>query len=670
MTIQQTLNLAMQRLGAGQLAEAEALYRQVLQAQPTHPDALHLLGIIAFQTKRNDMALELIQKAIAVNSRSGDYYCNLGLVLAALGKLADAVAAYQASLVLNPLAYEAFYNMGNALRDLGKPADAVAAYQRGLSLQPRQPAALANMGSVLRTMGRLPESIAAYREALALRPGDFAALLNLGNALVESGRMEEAIVAYQQAQKQNPQDARVLERLGLALRDNGRFDEALDCFSRLVSVRPDSAEAWFTLGNILFFQGKVDEAIAAYDKSVALQPDNANLASRRLVALVYSPKYDSKRLLAEDVAWAKCHGQIPRLNLGSASADRDPERRLRIGYVSPDFREHVVGWHLIPLLSRHDHTQFEIYCYANVTRPDAMTRQVASYSDAWRDISPLTDDDAAELIQSDQIDILVDLSVHGSGNRLSVFARRPSPVQVTFAGYPGGTGLAAIDWRLTDPYLDPPGETDDDYVERSWRLPDSFWCFNPVAGGVDDATELDVGPLPALSSGIVTFGCLNQLSRISTPTIQLWAKALAAVANSRLILLAPQGSARDYILRRCAENGIDANCVSFVDHAPRRAYLAYYRQIDLGLDTLPYNGHTTSLDAFWMGVPVVTRVGNTVVGRAGLSQLSNLKLTELAAWTDEQFVQIVADLASDLMRLAELRRTLRQRMIDSPLMDG
>ena len=330
---------------------------------------------------------------------------------------------------------------------------------------------------------------------------------------------------------------------------------------------------------------------------------------------------------------------------------RSAARRLRVGYVSPDLRNHVVGWNLLPLLRHHDHGQYEVRCYADVARPDRFTDRLRSCTDGWSNVVGWSDAGLADKIRDDEIDILVDLSLHSAGNRLLLFAREPAPVQVTFMGYPGTTGLTAIDYRLTDHYLDPPGHGDDCYAEESVRL-ESFWCYEPLEGGPAE------GDLPAVTKGYVTFGCLSNFCKINASVLALWAQVLRAVDGSRLKLLAPQGTCRRWALDLLEQEGVSRGRVDFVDGQARWDYLAVYRGIDIGLDTLPYNGHNTSLDSFWMGVPVVSLVGQTVVGRAGLSMLSNLGLSDLVADQPQQFVDIAARLAADVPRLAELRATV------------
>jgi predicted O-linked N-acetylglucosamine transferase (SPINDLY family) len=324
----------------------------------------------------------------------------------------------------------------------------------------------------------------------------------------------------------------------------------------------------------------------------------------------------------------------------------------------------VVGLNLLPLFRAHDHRQLEIFCYADVIRPDHLTQRFQAHADVWRNLLGQTDDQVAQLVREDRIDVLVDLALHTAYNRLLVFARKPAPVQVSFAGYPASTGLPAIDYRFTDPYLDPPALDYSDSAEELVRLPDSFWCYDPLTD------EPAVNSLPAHANGFVTFGCLNNFVKINDRVLALWAQVLRAVEGSRLLLLAPEGHFRRHTLERLEQLGISAARVVFVAHQPRPRYLELYHGIDLMLDTFPYNGHTTSLDALWMGVPVVTLVGGTTVGRAGLSQLTNLGLPELAAQAPEEFVRIAVQLAGDLPRLAGLRATLRERMQSSPLMDA
>ena len=349
--------------------------------------------------------------------------------------------------------------------------------------------------------------------------------------------------------------------------------------------------------------------------------------------------------------------------------DRSPERRLRIGYVSPHFRNQATSFFTAPLLGAHDRAHFEIYCYADVLRRDEITVMLQQRADVWRDVVGQADEQIAAIIRQDKIDILIDLTMHMAEGRPLLFARKPAPVQVAWLAYPGTTGLTTMDYRLTDPHLDPfdaaqagpfdaaqggpPGLNDAYYSEISYRLPDTALCYHPLTA------EPAVNSLPALRNGRVTFGSLNQFAKANDMVLRMWAATLAAVPNSRMLVLAPRGSHRQRLEDALRAAGGDPRQIEYLDRQPRQQYLEFYHRIDIVLDTYPYNGETTSLDGLWMGVPMVTLCGTTAPSRAGLCFLSHLGLVDLVAKTPEQFAQIAARLAGDLPRLAELRQTLR-----------
>ena len=518
--------------------------------------------------------------------------------------------------------------------------------------------------AALNVAGRLAEAQTALRQILSRQPDDPAAVHLLGIVAGRLGRTAESVQLLRRAVKLQPNSAQVHNNLGFALRLDGSADQAIAEFNRAIQISPDFVDAHSNLGNALIDMGQFDQGISCHRRAVQLNPADTKEHSNLVFLLHYQPGHDAKTIFEETRRWNEQHAEPLRKFIRPHANSRDPDRRLRIGYVSPDFREHPVGWNLLPLFRQHDHGQMEIFCYANVVRPDARTDELRRCADVWRSIVGLADSQAADLIRQDKIDILVDLALHTAGNRLAVFARKPAPVQATFAGYPGSTGLDTIDYRLTDPYLDPPGLNDQFYSETSIRLPDSFWCYDP------QVAEPAVNALPAQRNDHVTFGCLNNFCKVNEPVLRLWARVLKAVERSQMMILCPEGSGRQPVLNLLQAEGIGPDRIELVAGRPRSQYLELFHRIDLGLDTFPYNGHTTSLDSYWMGVPVITLVGQTVVGRAGLSQLTNLGLPELIAQTPEQYVQIAVKLAGDLPRLAELRRTLRGRMEKSPLMDA
>ncbi|MGA2441586.1 MAG: tetratricopeptide repeat protein [Tepidisphaeraceae bacterium] len=512
--------------------------------------------------------------------------------------------------------------------------------------------------------GRLAEAEAMYRQVLVRVPSHAEALHLLGALASQTNRSAMAIELISRAIEIKPSLIEAYRNLAVVLSENDRPDEAIALLRRAIEIQPGHAYAHSSLAAALAETGELDQAIAAFRRAVELRPGDANLHSNLAYIVQFHPGYDAGAILEECRGWSRQHERsVFSARVESFSNDHSPDRRLRIGYVSSDFSGHIVGRNVLPLLQNHDRGKFEIFCYHNSWLADDITRKFCAAANHWRPINNIDDSKTIEMIRQDGIDILVDLSLHLGYNRLPVFARKPAPVQATFAGYPGTTGLDAIDYRLTDPFLDPPGQGDSCYCEKSMRLAHSFWCYDPVV--MHPADKLPVAPLPAQAGGGVTFGCLNNFRKVNDRVLELWSMVLRAVPESRLILLAPPGNSRRRVVDR-----LGLRRVEFVGRQDRTGYLKTCDRIDIGLDTIPYNGHATSLDCLWMGVPVVTLIGRTVVGRAGLSQLKNLGLGELIARTPEQYVRIAAELAGDLTRLAELRGTLRARMAASPLMDA
>jgi len=626
-SIQEMFEQAKQHQQAGRLAAAEALFRQILEQDPKHADALHLLGVVLYQSGRAEQAVEHICRAIETDASRGDFHSNYGLVLANRGRTQEAIAAFREAVRLRPDLVQTWSNLAVVLESAAQREEAIAAYREALRLQPQATDLWFNLGLALGNTGRWEEAAAAYRQVLALQPNSAAAAYNLGYALRELKRLDESVAAYRQALAIQPDHPDASNNLAIALQDTGRLEEAVGVYRELLQRHPDFVWAH---GNLLFM-------------------------------LNYMPQDDPQAVLQEHRKWNQQHARPLAGEIQPHANDRDPERRLRIGYVSPNFCQHCQSLFTIPLLSNHDRGQFEIYGYADVPQPDEFTQRLRGYFDVWRSTEGQSDAQIAQRVREDRIDLLVDLTMHGPGGRLLLFARQPAPVQVIGLAYPGTSGLETMDYRLSDPYHDPP-ENDAHYVEKTIRLPETYWCFDPLT------PEPAVNALPALAAGHVTFGCLNNFWKINDRTLEMWAQVLAALPGSHLVLLAPQGTARQRVLEKL---GVDAARIEFVKNQPRHKYLEVYHRIDLALDPFPYNGHTTSLDAMWMGVPVVSLCGRTAASRAGLSQASNLGLAEqLVGDTPQQYVRLAVKLAGDLPRLSELRQSLRDRMKRSPLMDG
>jgi predicted O-linked N-acetylglucosamine transferase (SPINDLY family) len=589
---------------------------------------------------------------------------NLALTHHQAGRLAVAEELYRRILQVEPGAAEVCLQLGLALQGQGRMEEAATCYQRATELKPDLVEAHYDWGNLLRAGGRPDLAVERFRRALALQPDLAEAHMALGNALLDLGHPQEAVAAYRRAVQSRPDYAEAYNNLGVALQGLGLLDEAEQCHRHAVVLRPDYAEAYNNLGQALQGQARLDEAIDCFGHAVELRPEAPSLHSNLVYALHFSPRHDGLAIGQEVRRWHQRHAAPLIAAVARHANDRSPDRRLRVGYVSADFRTHPVGRFLLPLVEAHDRRQVEVFCYASVRVPDELTTRFQASADVWRDATRLSDEQLAAGIREDRIDVLVDLSMHMLGNRLLTFARRPAPVQVSYLAYCGTTGLEAIDYRLTDSYLDPPGEDESCYAEQTVRLPGCYWCYRPVAD-----SPLANEP-PSLASGRVTFGCLNNFCKVSPQTLDAWGRLLAVVPASRLLLHAHAGSHRDRVRETLAARGVDSARVEFVDLRPTLEYFALYRQIDVALDPFPYGGGTTTCDALWMGVPVVSLVGRTAVGRAGLSILSNLGLADLVAGDVEQYVGIAARLATDSQRLGELRSTLRTRMLSSALMDA
>ena len=730
--IRQTLDTAKESHRAGDALQAEMMYLQVLAREPNHAEALHLLGLLSSQLGRQPAAFEFLERAIQADPLAAEYRVNLGVVLEAMERPNEAIAAYRLAIDLRPNLADAHVNLGNALAKLKRWDEAIAAYRAALQNRPGDPQIHNNLGAALYTAGQIDPAIAELRKALELQPNFPDALNNLGNALFLKGESDWAITAYEHAVELNPDliDAQInlanaLDRRGrreealaahlriaaarpdhvpthLAIGDGyflqGKWDEAANAYRRAIvlqpsddrahlslgnallakmdldgadaafrmaaALRPDSVEAHNNLGVALKEQGKLDDALECSDKAMAIDPGNAAIHSNLVYLLSFHPGYEPVALAKEQRRWNELHARPLKSFIQSHPNDSSPDRRLKIGYVSPDFRQHVVGQNIFPLLSEHDHEKFEIFCYAASARSDAFTELLRPHADMWRNVASRTDEELAKIIREDQIDILVDLSLHMAHNRLRVFARKPAPVQVTYLGYCASTGLEAMDYRLSDPYLDPPDSDLSLYSEKTIRLPETYWCYG-CAGPTPEPF-----PPPSAAAGYITFGCLNNFAKSSWVALDLWAQVLQAVPKSRMIIHSYPGSHLDEVRKRFSASGVDPDRLEFVAKLPWPQYVALYGRIDIVLDPLPWGGGITTCDALWMGVPVVSLIGQTAVGRGGKSILSNIGLGELAARRPRQYVQTAIALAESPSRLAELRGTLRHRMLTSPLMNA
>jgi protein O-GlcNAc transferase len=551
-------------------------------------------------------------------------------------------------------------------------AQAEQVLRQALALNGRDTAALNMLGLVLLLTQRHEAAMDAFQRSIAAG-ATAEAYLNLIQVLLFTGRKPQSVAVAREAQAKFPHDVRVVCEAGRALERSAMHEEALGEYRRAYARWPNAGLLVHQYASLLFFQGELAQAMDVYRRAVAANPADTRLHSALLYTMHFVPGMRAGEVLAAHQEWAQRHAEaLGRVRLAFPKP-KEAQRRLRIGYVSPNLRNHSVGRFVAPLLTHHEHAAFEIFVYSDVHTPDDITRRMEGAADKFRRTFGMTDEQVAQQIRSDGVDILVDLAMHMPGNRLLVFARRPAPVQVTYLAYVSTTGLGTMDYRFSDALLDP-ADAADRYTERTVRLP-SYWCYAapaaaPAAVRVRGDDEQEAGELGEQ----VTFGCLNNFAKVSPGALETWAEILRAVPEGRLLLHCVEGGPRERVLLTLEQSGVARERVRFAGMVPLDEFLPLHQQIDVGLDPFPYGGGTTTCDALYMGVPVVTwydpAADALAVGRGGASILTQVGLAELIARDREQYVQVAVALARDTQRRQALRAQLRERMHNSPLMDA
>lgn len=732
-TSDQLLFIARQHLDAGRLTEARDLCTRVLAGDRENAAALLLRGLVAERQGAPDTAAEFLKRARAGLPDNPRLLGALGRVLFRLGRCKDAEQTLERALALTPDDLEILRDYSQVLIQFARYADLVAVYRtmlkqspddaatqslladalyqtgdtpsaahaakRALELDPHQAGALLTLGRIEADRDDNPLATTYYRRALEIQPENPAALTEYGNLLLMAGHADEAVAAYSKALKLSPQDRNIEKKIGGVVRNTARQEALAASFRKLLEKDPDNADIHFDLALIYKQLRNSDGAIEEYRRVLELEPDNApalnNLGSAlkdsgeldeaiRLFrkgmeadktlsgcqeSLIYTihfhPEYGLPEVYREHQQWNARFAEPLKATIQPHENDRSPDRRLKIGYVSPNFSMHPVGRFMLSLCRAHDHNNFEVFCYSNKSATDdEATRQFLKHADVWIETQYMSDEELAARIRREQIDILIDLNMHMGHSRMLMFARKPAPVQITYLAYCSTTGLTTMDYRITDPYLDPPERDDKFYSEKSLRLPRTYWCYEPVV------KDVEINALPATSTGHITFASLNNFCKVTPATLALWARLLAAVPNSQLLLHCWPGTVRDRAKDFFIRSGIAGERLRFFDMVSLRHFFKMHHAIDIALDPFPYPGGTTTCDSLWMGVPTVSLVGDAPWTRAGLSIMSNIGLPELATFSEESYLQTAIALATDLPRLAFLRATLRQRMIDSPLMNG
>ena len=656
---------AVARHQSGQLREAAELCRRILDETPGNADVLHLRGLALYQLGDFEEAARLIGRAIGINGAAAAYHNNLGAVLQALGRLDEAETALKRAIALEPDDPGARCNLGVLLKTLGRLDEAETVLRQVLDLNPGDAAALNNLGTVLQDQGRLDEAEAALRKAIAAGAATVDVTTNFGDILRRLGRLEEAETVFKHAVELDPEYCRAWYGLAETMRSLDRLAEAIDAWRKVIALSPDfAAEAHFSLASTLASLGQPEEAVANFRRAIELAPGSARIHSNLLMAMHYTPGIDRRQMRDEHRLWASRH--TPSGVSPAPLRAPDPERRLRIGFVSDDFRFHAVAHFFLSALEARQRDQWEAVLYSSLAKPDRYTQAFINTADIWRDVRKLDDESLDQRIRDDGIDILVDLDGHSKGNRLLTFARRPAPIQATWLDYVDTTGLDAMDYIIADRFLVPP-EDDRYYCERVIRLADDCICYRPP----DHAPEVQNSP--AAERGYVTFGCFNTTHKITPETIAAWGIVLRRVANARLVLNSPQFGnefIRARYLSLLGQAGVSAERCQFLHGGQHHIFLSHYREIDISLDTFPYSGGLNTCESLWMGVPVIAFAGERQCGRLAVSHLNNAGFAEFAATDINGYIDKAVVLAGDIPALGEIRSSLRPRMAKSPLTDA
>lgn len=647
--------------------EAVTEYRKVLEWASNVAEACSAAALGLLELGLPEEALAACRRALELKPGLVEAEFNLGNALSTLGRYEEAVAAYRRVLARNPNLAEVHSNLGIALWESGRPEEAVAAYRRALQLKPDFAEAHCNLGNALSDLDELDEALVAYQRALELQPGFVNTYYGVVNVLERMKRFDEAIAACRGALELAPAEAKAYNVLGFALQAAGRRDEAIAAYRHAIELKPGYIEAYINLGSCLARMGRLEEAVDVYRKRLQAATGDEDLQSKLLFILNYQEAVPPEAMLAEARAYGeKVASQAKPFE--DCANEPDPGRRLRVGLVSGDFGEHPVGHFLANVVANLDADSIKLFTYETFKRKGDLNERLRRHIPHWREATPgkLKDEALARQVREDRIDILIDLAGHTAHNRLPVFAWRPAPVQVAWLGYFATTGLAALDWILADPWVLPP-EEEAHFVEKPWRLPDSYYCFTPPD------LPVEVCGLPALKNGHITFGCFNNLAKINDRVIACWARVFETVPGSRLFLktkaLGDAAVAADY-RARFARHGIAPERLRLEGASPRDEYLAAYHEVHIALDPFPFPGGTTSIEGLWMGVPVLTLKGDRFIGHQGETILHNAGLPDWIAADEDEYVAKAAAFARDLPALARLRAGLRERLVASPLCDA
>ncbi|OGA51016.1 MAG: hypothetical protein A3G25_11265 [Betaproteobacteria bacterium RIFCSPLOWO2_12_FULL_63_13] len=658
------LNLGIGLAAAGDVDGAIESYRTALAIDPGYAPANYNLATQLYARGELQGAASLLHLALESRPEFPEAHVALSNVYDAQGELAAAAASLEAALHQRPNYAGALYNYGLVLKKMGRMMEAEAALRRAIGVDPDNADAYYELAALLHTRGEFGEAEKLFCSTLERKPDHTQAFAALFDLYESQGNYAAAANAVEEVLRQRPDWAGALMNYGHVLKKLRRLTDSEAAYRRAIALDPAFVPAYRGLGGVLLAQSRIADALEVFRSGRSFDPEGFDLETAELFALNYIDDLSREEIFARHRAFGeRLERKYPRRTEPFRN-ERNPERRLRVGYVSADFYEHPVALFAIPLFERHDQSACEIYCYSTGTSQDRVTRQLQSRANVWRDAGSMSDPELFEAITRDEIDILVDLTGHAGDFRIGVFARQAAPVQATWLGYPNTTGTTRVQYRIADNITEPAGHSERFHTETLVRLPHSQWCYRPFV-----SIECDVVP-PMTRNGFVTFGSFNEFTKLSPSILRLWITVLTRLPDARLVIArVSDGPGKDSLIRDLKGAGITLERITF---APVVALDEYYRRfgtVDIAFDSAPYSGTTTTCDTLWMGVPVLTLPGITSASRPSASILTTLGLTGWIAATSEDYVRIAVDSASNKANIVRLRESMRTRMRTSPLMD-
>jgi protein O-GlcNAc transferase len=648
-----------------QLDEAVRCYRKALLIQPRSADTHYSLGNALRGLKQFEQAVESYRQVIRLKPDLAAAHCDLGSTLKELGRLNEAVECYQRAIEIAPMFVEAHRNLGGLFRELGRTEEALRCYQQALQIQPDSAETLSNLALIFYDLKQFNHAITSCQRAIALNPNHALAHNNLGLSLKAIGQLDSAVASYRSAIACDADCTSAYNNLGNALKDLSRYDEAIESYRQAIHRMPNFAEAYNNLGTAQSSLGQFSNAQASFKQALEVKHDYFDAHSNLLMAANYTSQ-SSEWYLAEALHFAESVSKKVISRYATWLCEVSPPR-LRIGIVSGDLCNHSVGYFLESLLTQLNPSKVELIAYTNNPISDDLTARIRPYFSAWKPLFALSDQSAAELIHADGVHVLIDLSGHTAKNRLPMFAWKPAPVQCTWLGLPATTGIAEMDYVLGDP-IATPLEDAKHFTEKIWQMPETYLCLS------NPSKSLKINKLPALTNGFITFASFNNLSKMNDAVVDLWARILIAVPTSQLLLKAHQLKDSMMVtktLQRFGARGIAIKRLILVPPTAERSdHLSTYYEVDIGLDPFPYPGVTTSAEALWMGIPVLTMQGDRFMSRTATSIANNAGLPDWVASSEDDYVEKATHFANDLPKLAALRSRLGEQVRELPLFDA